>query len=72
MQQALDMKLLSELIGILQEHCGERGNSEGASDTLRRIINERDGYELSVSRGVGGGGEFVRKCLSPEITFDSQ
>lgn len=31
-----------ELLQVLLEHVGERGVSEGAVDTLRRIIQERD------------------------------
>ena len=33
--------LEQQLVSILSEHCGERGDSEGAVDTLRRIIRER-------------------------------
>jgi hypothetical protein len=31
-----------ELIDVLSHHCGERGESEGAVETLERIIRERD------------------------------
>lgn len=34
--------LEQELISILFNHCGQRGQTEGAADTLRRIIRERD------------------------------
>lgn len=34
--------LEKELIRILQNHCGERGDNEGACETLNRIIRERD------------------------------
>lgn len=37
-----DSKLLGELLSILQNHAGERGDSEGAVETLTRIIRERD------------------------------
>lgn len=30
------------LVAILSEHCGEAGESEGAVETLERIIKERD------------------------------
>lgn len=30
------------LLEILQSHCGERGEAEGAVETLERIIRERD------------------------------
>lgn len=30
------------LVQILQRYCGERGDSEGAVETLERIIRERD------------------------------
>jgi hypothetical protein len=36
------MTLEQQLIAILQEYCGERGDNEGAADTLKRIIRERD------------------------------
>lgn len=36
-----DLQLGRELVGILQKHCGERGDSEGAVETLNRIIAER-------------------------------
>lgn len=32
----------NELVNILQNHCGEHGQSEGAVETLERIIRERD------------------------------
>ncbi len=35
-------ELADKLIWVLQEHCGERGSSEGAVETLKRIIAERD------------------------------
>lgn len=35
--------LESELLAILIKHCGERGDNEGAAETLKRIIKERDG-----------------------------
>lgn len=35
--------LCYELTCILQAHAGQRGNNEGAEDTLIRIIHERDG-----------------------------
>jgi hypothetical protein len=34
--------LLQQLVRILQNHCGETDDNEGAVDTLRRIIAERD------------------------------
>ena len=37
-----DLDLLNQLISILQNHCGERGDNEGAVETLNRIIKERD------------------------------
>lgn len=37
-----DLNLLNQLISILQNHCGERGDNEGATETLKRIIKERD------------------------------
>ncbi len=40
--EATDGGLYKELIDILQRHCGERGESEGAVETLQRIILERE------------------------------
>lgn len=40
--QEIDAKLARDLCAVLQEHVGERGNSEGAVDALKRIIRERD------------------------------
>ncbi len=31
-----------KLIEILSRHCGERGDNEGAIETLERIIKERE------------------------------
>lgn len=39
---AADPALASALLRILSNHCGERGTSEGAVETLERIISERD------------------------------
>ena len=33
-------KLSNELVAILSEHCGETGKSEGAVETLKRILRE--------------------------------
>jgi hypothetical protein len=35
-------KLLRELLDVLSTQCGRTGENEGAVDTLKRIINERD------------------------------
>lgn len=35
-------KLADELCFVLAEHCGERGTSEGAVETLTRIVSERN------------------------------
>lgn len=37
-----DAALVGELLSLLSNHCGERGTSEGAVETLKRIISERD------------------------------
>ncbi len=34
--------LENELIAILGKYCGERGDSEGAVETLERIVRERE------------------------------
>lgn len=36
------VSLEKQLVAILQNHCGERGDNEGAVETLERIIKERD------------------------------
>lgn len=36
------MTLEQQLCEVLMEHCGQRGDNEGAVDTLYRIIRERD------------------------------
>jgi len=38
----IELRLGRELVALLSEHAGERGESEGAADALRRIIRERD------------------------------
>jgi hypothetical protein len=41
--KAPDTKSLEyQLCEVLGKHCGERGDNEGAVDTLCRIISERD------------------------------
>jgi len=40
-REVLDARLGRELVALLSEHCGERGDSEGAVETLQRIIRER-------------------------------
>ena len=37
-----DEKTYNELISVLGQHCGQRGDNEGAVETLKRIIRERD------------------------------
>lgn len=34
--------LESQLVSILSLYCGERGDNEGAIETLERLIKERD------------------------------
>jgi hypothetical protein len=34
--------LEAQLVSILQRHCGERGDNEGAVETLERLVRERD------------------------------
>ena len=42
MKSADDSQLLASLLAILSRHRGERGDSEGAVETLQRIVGERD------------------------------
>jgi len=44
-----DARLGRELVQVLQRHCGARGDSEGAVQTLERIIRERDAAERKFS-----------------------
>lgn len=37
-----DSELCAKLCQVLGNHCGERGQSEGAVETLERLIKERD------------------------------
>lgn len=39
-----DAALGKQLVAILLNHCGEHGETEGAVETLNRIIRERDRY----------------------------
>lgn len=39
---AAEIKTLHELLGLLSSHVGETGESEGAVDVLKRLIQERD------------------------------
>lgn len=41
-ERSEDERLAHELVDVLSNHVGERGHSEGAVETLRRIIRERD------------------------------
>lgn len=51
-----------QLVHVLQEHCGERGDNEGAVETLRRIIKEREEAldAINVLRVRAGGIPFPR------------
>ena len=42
LDQRRNVELAMDLCRILCQHAGERGDSEGAEDTLRRIIRERE------------------------------
>lgn len=37
---AANEMLLADLLNVLSRHCGERGNSEGALETLNRLVSE--------------------------------
>lgn len=68
------MRLATELVTILQDHCGERGDNEGAADTLRRIIRERNeaqcpdplGWKELCECAVRNGGDWKRRCRTLE------
>lgn len=38
------------VVNILQDHCGEKGDNEGATETLQRIVRERDAYLAELVR----------------------
>ena len=40
--QNVSKELEKQLVEVLSHHCGEHGQSEGALETLERIIRERD------------------------------
>ena len=42
------MNLEEQLVSILSQHCGERGQTEGAVDTLERILREKTDLEAKV------------------------
>lgn len=42
LQSDKELSLEQKLVSLLMRHCGERGNDEGAYQTLNRIIYERD------------------------------
>lgn len=41
-RRRIKLSLEYQLCEVLQRHAGERGDNEGAVDTLCRIIHERD------------------------------
>jgi hypothetical protein len=45
----LTSRLEHELTSVLMRYCGERGDSEGAVETLERIIRER---EILLKNGI--------------------
>lgn len=44
-----DRELLASLLGILMDHVGERGTSEGAVEVLNRIVDERGHAEAALA-----------------------
>ena len=53
MSEIRETKLERELVAILSRHCGERGDNEGAVETLNRIIRERDTLDFCLVRTLG-------------------
>jgi hypothetical protein len=47
MKPKYEKSTADSLVRILMRHAGERGDNEGAVETLCRIINERNRAELS-------------------------
>lgn len=43
-----DARLGKELVAVLMNHCAERGNTEGAVETLQRIIQERTHLRMQI------------------------
>lgn len=46
-----ETSLEDHLLAILGKYVGETGESEGAVDTLKRLIAERDAFALKLARG---------------------
>lgn len=42
--------LEQELVEILGKYCGERGETEGAVETLKRLIRERDSKTMTLEQ----------------------
>jgi len=59
-QSATSLHTAADLIAILEKHCGERGQSEGAVETLTRIIAERATAEAACKTAVQ---ETLRKLI---------
>ncbi len=49
------IKMIENVFSLLANHCGERGDNEGAVETLARIIRERDEAREVLSENVPGG-----------------
>lgn len=67
---AANEKLLADLLGVLSQHCGERGGNEGALETLNRLVAESrvDGraYTSGRSEGRADVAASLRSVLDPE------
>lgn len=67
---AANEKLLADLLNVLSQHCGERGNSEGALETLNRLVSESkvDGraYKHGRSEGRADVVAELRAILDPD------
>lgn len=44
----MESDLLDQMCALLMRHCGEKGDNEGAYETLERIIKERDRLEAMI------------------------
>lgn len=62
-QECPEEKTLDEIIGILRAYCGEKGNNEGAVDTLLRLEDEL----LAYRRGKPQEGSDVREKMVKAI-----
>lgn len=60
-----DKRLANELCGLLSKHCGEAGDSEGAVDTLERLLKELKRVRLELLRILKPAEDALGQCGVP-------